>query len=197
MGGSRVVGVAASTDAARPVETRTKDKSSSRSAAVAFKTASNIRRRAARRVFSQGRNRAAPVTPSCIPLVLRAFALPYRHRQQPGCTASPSRCRRHLRRLHELRASMMKLLLLISAASAWSLGVPKGLPKLNNRALQSTQQRPLEVARRRRRARRSRRPRSRAAPSPRMASWRRSRRAPSSRSGTSSTSATTSTTRRP
>ena len=41
---------------------------------------------------------------------------------------------------------MMKLLLIASAASAWSLGVPKGLPKLNNRALQSTQQRPLEVA---------------------------------------------------
>ena len=33
---------------------------------------------------------------------------------------------------------MMKLLLIASAASAWSLGVPKGLPKLNNRALQST-----------------------------------------------------------
>ena len=40
---------------------------------------------------------------------------------------------------------MMKLLLLISAASAWSLGVPKGLPKLNNRALQSTQQRQQQV----------------------------------------------------
>ena len=33
---------------------------------------------------------------------------------------------------------MMKLLLLISAASAWSLGVKGALPKLNNRALQST-----------------------------------------------------------
>ena len=38
----------------------------------------------------------------------------------------------------------MKLLLMASAAGAWSLGVPKGLPKLNNRALQSTQ-RPQEV----------------------------------------------------
>ena len=41
---------------------------------------------------------------------------------------------------------MMKLLLLISAASAWSLGVPKGLPKLNNRALQQTAQRQNVVA---------------------------------------------------
>ena len=40
---------------------------------------------------------------------------------------------------------MMKLLLIASAASAWSLGVPKGLPKLNNRALQSTQQRQQQV----------------------------------------------------
>ena len=39
----------------------------------------------------------------------------------------------------------MKLLLIASAASAWSLGVPKGLPKLNNRALQSTQQRQQQV----------------------------------------------------
>ena len=39
----------------------------------------------------------------------------------------------------------MKLLLIASAASAWSLGMPKGLPKLNNRALQSTQQRQQQV----------------------------------------------------
>ena len=33
---------------------------------------------------------------------------------------------------------MMKLLIVASAASAWSLGLQKGLPKLQNRALQST-----------------------------------------------------------
>ena len=35
-------------------------------------------------------------------------------------------------------AIMMKLLIVASAASAWSLGLQKGLPKLQNRALQST-----------------------------------------------------------
>jgi len=40
---------------------------------------------------------------------------------------------------------MMKLLIVASAASAWSLGVKGTLPKLNNRALQSTQQRQQQV----------------------------------------------------
>ena len=35
-------------------------------------------------------------------------------------------------------AIMMKLLIVASAASAWSLGIQKNLPKLHNRALQST-----------------------------------------------------------
>jgi len=42
-------------------------------------------------------------------------------------------------------AIMMKLLIVASAASAWSLGIQKGLPKINNRALQSTQQRQQQV----------------------------------------------------
>merc|ERR1719327_1314465 len=41
---------------------------------------------------------------------------------------------------------MMKLLLIASAASAWSLGVPKGLPKLNNRALQQQRQQNQVIA---------------------------------------------------
>ena len=43
-------------------------------------------------------------------------------------------------------AIMMKLLIVASAASAWSLGVPKGLPKLNNRALQQQRQQNQVIA---------------------------------------------------
>ncbi len=43
-------------------------------------------------------------------------------------------------------AIMMKLLIVASAASAWSLGVKGGLPKLNNRALQQQRQQNQVIA---------------------------------------------------
>ena len=43
-------------------------------------------------------------------------------------------------------AIMMKLLIVASAASAWSLGVPKGLPKTPTRALQQQRQQNQVIA---------------------------------------------------